>query len=71
MRRRVEDSSIYTHGITYERGSIHLRAVDPASGKVIWRGVAAARIDLSLPADERSRRIALSVKKLLERFPDP
>jgi len=70
-RRRVDDSSVYTHAITYEKGSIHLQVVDPASARVIWRAVASARIDPSLPADERSRRIALAVKKLLERFPDP
>ncbi len=70
-RRRVDDSSVHTHAITYKKGSIHLRVVDPASARVIWRAVAAARIDLSLPPDERSRRIALAVEKLLERFPDP
>ena len=70
-QRRIDDSSIYPHGITYQRGSIHLRVVDPASSKVIWHGVAAARIDLSLPADERSRRIALAVKRLLDKFPSP
>lgn len=70
-RRRVDDSSVYAHAITYEKGSIHLQVVDPASARVIWHAVAASRIDPSLPADERSRRIALAVKKLLERFPDP
>ncbi len=70
-RRRVTDVGVSPHGVVREKGSLHLRVVDPASAKVIWQGVAAAQIDPSLPADQRSRRIALAVKKLLERFPDP
>ena len=70
-RRPFTDVSVSPHGVVREKGSLHLRVVDPASAKVIWQGVASTRIDLSRPADERSRRIALAVKKLLQRFPDP
>ena len=70
-RRPFTDVSGSPHGIVREKGSLYLRVVDPETAKEIWQGVAASRIDPSLPADERSRRIALAVKKLLERFPDP
>ena len=70
-RRPYTDVSVSPHGVVREKGSLHLRVVDPASDRVIWQGVASTRIDLSRSADERSRRIALAVKKLLERFPNP
>ena len=70
-RRPFTDVSVSPHGVVREKGSLHLRVVDPASAKVIWQGVASTCIDLSRSAEERSRRIALAVKKLLERFPKP
>jgi hypothetical protein len=70
-RRRVNDASVYAHGVTYKKGSIHLRVIDPETSKIIWHGVAGARIDPARPAEERTRRISMAVKKLLASFPSP
>jgi len=53
----------------FEEGSLVIYVLDPASGKVIWRGCAVARIDETIPMDVRRKRLDAGIKKMLGELP--
>lgn len=63
------DFSVNPHGEVYEKGSLFLEVIDPATRKLIWRGVALAKIDKTLAPEMREQRLDVAVGRLLEKFP--
>jgi len=53
----------------YERGSIVVDVVSPASNKAIWRGSAVARINRENNLDKRVARVNEAVANMFEKFP--
>jgi hypothetical protein len=57
------------HGDVIQEGSLVLDVLDPGAGKLIWRGVAQARISLTASPDVREKRLNLAVRQLMKDFP--
>ena len=68
-KREKTDSSVNPHGEVFEEGSLVLDVLDPQSGKLIWRGVARARLDFQAPPDVKEKRLNLAVQRLMKDFP--
>lgn len=75
-RREKTDASVVAHGETIEEGSLVLEIFESAAGpsaggnrKLIWRGIARARIRESDPPEVRERRLDAAVRALMQQFP--
>ncbi len=53
----------------YREGSLVVDIVDPATNKLIWRGVASKRITKELKQAQREKVIAQAVNRMLANFP--
>ena len=53
----------------YDEGSLILDISDPTSTNLMWRGSAAAEINLSGTPQERQKVVSDAVDRMLERFP--
>jgi hypothetical protein len=53
----------------YETGSLVIDVTDRASKHIVWRGVAAAKIDRSRSQPDREKRIRDGIADLLKQFP--
>lgn len=69
VRQTKTDSNVSAFGVPYQKGSLFLDVLDPASGDVIWRGVAQARLDDAATPAERESLAMKSVHQLVEKFP--
>lgn len=52
----------------YERGILAVGAVDPASGEMVWRGLATDIVDLGR-TDKVLRKIETAARRLMDHFP--
>ena len=68
-RREKTDASVNPHGDVIEEGSLVLDVLDPETGKLIWRGVAQARINREASPEMREKRLNLAVRELIKAFP--
>jgi hypothetical protein len=68
-KREKTDSGVNPHGEVFEEGSLVLDVLNPQNGKLIWRGVARARILLTAQPDVREKRLNLAVQRLMKDFP--
>jgi hypothetical protein len=57
------------YGRTYEKGSLILDVVDPDSGKIIWRGVAQAKIMENATPETSEQRITYAIDEMFKTFP--
>jgi hypothetical protein len=57
------------HGEVFEEGSLVLDVLDPQSGKLIWRSVARARLDMATSPEVKEQRLTLAVQHLMKDFP--
>jgi hypothetical protein len=57
------------HGETIEVGSLVLEVFDPASRKLIWRGIAETRIFGSDTPEVRKQRLEAAMSALMAKFP--
>jgi hypothetical protein len=62
-------SSVNPHGESLAEGSLVIDLVAPADRKLIWRGIAQARIRDSDSPDARRVRLDEAVDRLMEKFP--
>ncbi len=69
FRETKTDSSVSPFGVPYEKGSLFVDALNPTDGKVIWRGVAQARLDQSAAPLDRERMVTSAVGELFKKFP--
>lgn len=56
-------------GEVYEEGALILDVISPKTGKLIWRGVAKARINNANSPDVRKQRVEQAVRELFKVFP--
>lgn len=69
FRETKTDSSVSPFGVPYEKGSLFVDALNPTDGKLIWRGVAQARLDESAAPLDRERLVTTAVGELFKKFP--
>jgi uncharacterized protein DUF4136 len=55
----------------YDEGTLILDVLDPATGRLLWRGSAESRLRENGTPEERTRRVRDAVHAILERFPPP
>ena len=53
----------------YERGTLLVDLMDPATSKVLWRGSATAEIDGEATEEQRRERVEGAVERMFEGFP--
>ena len=53
----------------YEEGTLVIDLIDPATGKLIWRGTAQARVSSDQSPESSTKRINEAVEKVLAQFP--
>ena len=53
----------------WEQGSLILEVVDPKTNKLMWRGVARARLSDGTSEEQKHARIKRAVARMLDRFP--
>ena len=68
-RKLQADYDIDPHGQMIEEGSIVIDAVDPATDKIIWRGIASAQLNVSYTPQVRRERVQFGINKLMQKFP--
>jgi hypothetical protein len=68
-KRDKTDSGVNPHGEVFEEGSLVLDVLDPQSGKLIWRSVARARLNLATAPEVKEKRLNLAVQRLMKDFP--
>ena len=70
LAKKLEnDTSVVPSGEAYMEISLTLDVISPGTGKLIWRGVAKARINNSNPPDVRKQRLVQAVRELMKTFP--
>lgn len=52
-----------------DRGSLVVDVVHPTSGKIMWRGVARAKLNYQNPPDVSQKRLRYAIRKLIDQFP--
>lgn len=62
-------SSVYVD--EYEEGTLILDIVDAKTKKLLWRGSATDRVDLSSSPERKQERIRDAVRRILATFPPP
>ena len=55
--------------VIYPTGAIVLDVIAPAGGKLIWRGIAEAKVEMANSETERAKRTQEIMTKLVEKFP--
>lgn len=68
-KREETDAGVVPHGEVCEEGSLILDVTNPKTGKLIWRGIAKARIDKSNPPEVRRQRLTNAVTAVMKAFP--
>jgi hypothetical protein len=68
-KQKKTDSGVNPHGEVFGEGSLQLDVLDPQNGKMIWRGVAQARIVPKAPPELREKRLKMAVQRLMKDFP--
>ncbi len=53
----------------WEQGSLILEVVDPKTNKLMWRGVARAKLGKKRTEEQKRARITQAVSRMLDRFP--
>ena len=53
----------------WEQGSLILEVVDPKTNKLMWRGVARAKLGKERTKEQQQARIKQAVSRMLDRFP--
>jgi hypothetical protein len=53
----------------YPTGAIVLDVITPAGGKMVWRGIAEAKVEMENTEAERAKRVVEIMTKLVEKFP--
>lgn len=69
FRENKTDSNVNPFGVPYEKGSLFVDVLNPPDGKVIWRGVAQAKLDDSASPADRERMVTAAVRALVKDFP--
>jgi len=62
------DSNVNPHGETYEKISLIMDVIKPSTGRTLWRGAAATRLDSSATPEQRRARIRKAAQMLVDRF---
>ena len=53
---------------TFKQGTLVLDIVEQTSGTPVWRSVAEAEVDQDMPPEDRAKRLAATVSRMLEGF---
>ena len=53
----------------YREGTFLIDVIDPATDKMMWRGIAEKRIDKELTEEQRAAGVSKAVRRLLSEFP--
>jgi hypothetical protein len=69
LTRGISTDRTSAHGTTYKSGTLVLEVLDPKTRKLIWRGIAYARLNDADPPEVRRERIQNAIAKLMETFP--
>lgn len=62
------DSAYYSDN--YDVGTLYIAALDPSSKKIIWLGMAQARLVPTMSLERKTARLDDAVKQILARFPN-
>ena len=55
--------------VIYPMGAIVLDVITPVGGKLVWRGIAEAKVEMQNTEPERAKRVVEIMTKLVEKFP--
>ncbi len=69
LTRGISTDRTSAHGTTYKSGTLVLEVLDPNTRKLIWRGIAYARLNDADPPEVRRERMKNAIAKLMETFP--
>ncbi|UCH84301.1 MAG: DUF4136 domain-containing protein [Candidatus Latescibacterota bacterium] len=58
-----------TYTYTWHKGTLVLDFIDSASNKLVWRGIARAEVNLNDSPENKKKRIAKAVERMLREFP--
>lgn len=54
---------------SYDEGTLYIAMVDPSSKRIVWVGLAQARLVPTMSFERRKKRLDAAVHRILERFP--